>query len=212
MSDGLIILNGELPAPALVKKVAARCGVVLCADGGARHAAALGLEPHFVVGDMDSLPRPLPRKWSRTVYWCDFDEDRSDFEKALEFARELGCARLYVAGATGGRLDHELVNLAVAARHGRRLPLALLAEGVAQLVGPGAYPVPAAKGAAFSLVAAGGPARVSLSGARYPLSDERLTPGSRGLSNVSLGAPQLRVRSGWVWVATELARAPGRRR
>jgi thiamine pyrophosphokinase len=204
LSDGLILLNGELSDAALVKRLARRCGAVICADGGARHAAKLGLEPHFVVGDMDSLPKPLPASWRKTVYWCDFDESRSDFEKALDFARDIGCDRLYVAGATGGRLDHELVNVSVAAREGRRAPLAMVGRGVAQLVGPGRCPVPAAKGKTFSLLAAGGPALVTLAGARYPLKRSRLVPGSRGLSNLSAGSPSLTVHSGWVWLVTDV--------
>lgn len=184
-------------------RLARRCGVIVCADGGARHAAKLGLKPAFIVGDMDSLPKPLPRSWKKTVYWCDFDESRSDFEKALEFARDIGCGRLYVAGAMGGRLDHELVNVAVAAREGRKAPLALVGRGVAQLVGPGRCAVPAKRGKTFSLLAAGAPAKVSLSAARYPLKKSKLEPGGRGLSNVSLGSPVLTVHSGWLWLTTE---------
>lgn len=202
MSDGLILLNGELPDASLVRSLARRCAAVICADGGSRHAAKLGLEPHFIVGDMDSLPKRLPPSWKKTVYWCDFDESRSDFEKAVDFARDIGCARLYVAGATGGRLDHELVNFAVAAREGRKASLALVGKGVAQLVGPGRCRVPAKKGKTFSLLAAGAPAKVSLTAARYPLKKFKLVPGSRGLSNVSLGAPVLTVHSGWLWLAT----------
>ncbi|MDD5628740.1 MAG: hypothetical protein PHU21_06725, partial [Elusimicrobia bacterium] len=89
-----LFLNGELPEPDLARRLARRADLVVCADGGARHAVRLGLRPDVVVGDMDSLPRPLPRAWRGVSFLCDFDEDSSDFEKALRFAARAGCARL----------------------------------------------------------------------------------------------------------------------
>lgn len=195
----LLLLNGELPDPALVRRLAGRCGLVFCADGGARHAEQLGLEPDFVVGDMDSLPAPLPAKWRKTVYWCDFDEQRSDFEKALCFARDMGCSRLYVAGALGGRVDHAMVNLALAQEYGRALAILLVDRGVAEMLGPGRYRLGLPAGAKLSLLAAAGAARVTTTGLRYPLKRALLKPGSRGLSNVVTGKVTVTVHSGCLW-------------
>ena len=194
----LLLLNGELRSPALVKKAARRARGVICCDGGARHAAELGLEPDFIVGDMDSLPRPLP-SFKRVLYFCDFDVDRSDFEKGLELARELGCRKACVAGAVGGRLDHTLVNLALIERYSAALDIELLDGASARLLGPGRHALAVPRGRTFSLLAAP-KALVTLSGARYALSRAGLVPGSRGLSNVSLGAPVLTVHEGRLWV------------
>lgn len=198
----LLLLNGGLPRPALVKRLARDCRVLVCADGGARHAAQLGLKPDFVVGDMDSLPSPLPPAWKKTLYWCDFDPERSDLEKALGFLLELGCSRLYVAGALGGRLDHALVNLSVLGAFAARTPTALLDEGLAQSFGPGKYRLALAAGATFSLLAFMKTARVTLEGARYPLRKSILRPGSRGLGNKAVGAVILTIHSGRLWVVS----------
>lgn len=193
----LILLNGEIADPALVRRAARRCRGIVCADGGLRHAAALKLRPDFVVGDMDSLPHPLPRQRG-LVYWCDFDEDRSDFEKALGFAADLGCARAYVAGAMGGRVDHALVNLGVAERYSGPLDLVLLDCGAARLLGPGRHRLGFSRGR-FSLLAAPR-AVVTLSGARYELSRFTLVAGSRGLGNSARGNPLLTVHEGRLWL------------
>ncbi len=197
----LILLNGELAPSAALRRLARSARGVLCADGGLRHAAALRLRPDFVVGDMDSLPKPLPR-FPDAVYWCDFDADRSDFEKALDLALDLGCERAYVAGALGGRLDHMLVNLALVERYSARLDVELVdASGRARLLGPGRHALETPRGRSFSLLAAP-KAVVTLAGARYPLRRFRLEAGSRGLSNVALGRPALTVHKGRVWALT----------
>ncbi|MBI4347225.1 MAG: hypothetical protein HY553_10245, partial [Elusimicrobia bacterium] len=117
----LILLNGELGKAGPVRRAARECGLIICADGGARHASKLGLKPRLVIGDMDSLPSKLPR-WKDTVFLCDFDPDCSDFEKALRFAADRGFKEAWVAGAFGDA-DYALVNFAVAEHWERDLPV-----------------------------------------------------------------------------------------
>ncbi len=193
----LLLLDGEIPDAKLVKRAAKRCRGVICADGGIRHAAALGLRPDFVVGDMDSLPKRLRLKGKPPTFWCDFDENRSDFEKALEFAMSLGCRRVYVAGALGGKTDHALVNLGLLQRYSDSLEVVMLDRGVARLLGPGEHKLGLSRGR-FSLLAAPR-AVVTLTGARYPLERFELVAGSRGLGNTVRGVPTLTVHEGRVW-------------
>ncbi len=202
----LLLLNGELGDPARVRALSAKCRGIVCADGGARHAVRLGIKPRFVVGDMDSLPPsgPASRKaLGNAVYWCDFDENRSDLEKALDFILEIGSGPVWIAGARGGRLDHELVNLALLERYAGRMDLFLLGDRQdARLLMPGVHRIPFKKKTVFSLVAVG-PSEVSLSGAHYCLRRQTLPPGSRGLSNRALGPVRLTVHSGLLWLIAE---------
>lgn len=198
--SALIFLNGEVPEPALARRAARRARGVICADGGLRHALALRVAPDYVVGDMDSLPRPLPKD-PDILYWCDFDEDRSDFEKALGFAADMGCTRAYVAGALGGRADHALVNLGVCERYSGPLELVLLDRGAARLLGPGRHALGLSRGR-FSLLAAPR-AVVTLENARYTLSRFALESGARGLGNAARGRPRLTVHEGRVWAIVD---------
>ncbi len=204
----LLLLNGELREPKAVKALARRADAVLCADGGARHAKTLGLIPDCVIGDMDSLPRPVPKKWRRTAFICDFDESRSDLDKTLDFAEAAGAGRVWVAGALGGGLDHELVNLAALEARGGKLEIAVIGGGAASLLGPGRHVLGLKRGERFSLVAAPR-ARVALTGARYPLRGEVLARGSRGLGNRAEGPVVLTVRTGRVWLAVDASRFRG---
>lgn len=196
----LLLANGELRKPAGVKALARRVMGVLCADGGARHALALGLTPRWVVGDMDSLPRKFPKTWGQTSFICVPDQDFGDLHKALAFARRVGARRVYAAGVLGGTLDHELVNLAVL-EEARGLEIVLIDTGEARLLGPGVHRPALPKGRRFSLLAAPR-ATVSLSGARYGLHREVLRRGSRGLGNRSAGGVVMRVSAGRVWLVS----------
>lgn len=201
MNPALLILNGPVTDPAAVKRRAAAAGFVVCADGGAKVARTLGLRPRVVIGDFDSLPKPLPR-WKGTTWLFDDDEDLSDFEKALRFLEEGGAGAAWVVGLWGGRPDHQLVNLAVFEKWSSRLALASVDPGWSAVLGPGKHVIPCAKGARLSLVAAGAPATVTTSGLRYPLTGFKLEKGSRGLSNEAVSTPvAIRVLKGRVWVS-----------
>ncbi|MFI5363977.1 MAG: thiamine diphosphokinase [Elusimicrobiota bacterium] len=204
----LLLLNGELREPAAVKALARRADSILCADGGARHAKSLGVVPDCVVGDMDSVPAGLPRKWRKTAFLCDFDENRSDLDKTLDVAAASGARRVWIAGALGGGLDHELVNLAALEARGGEFEIVLIGGGAARLLGPGRHVLDVRRGERFSLVAAPR-ARVALTGARYPLRGEVLARGSRGLGNRAEGRVVLNIRSGRAWLAVDAARFRG---
>lgn len=196
MKSALILLNGELRDPRAARAAARAADWLICADGGARHAAALGLTPDFVVGDMDSVG--LVRPSSGITFINDLDPDRSDFDKALDLAKRLGAGKVFVAAARGGSLDHELVNIGVLEKS-RGMDALVIDGGTARLLGPGRHRLPVKKGARFSLLAAPR-ARVTLTGARFGLKNEVLLRGSRGLGNRADGAVLLTVNQGKVWV------------
>jgi thiamine pyrophosphokinase len=89
--------------------------LVIAADGGAETLVALGIQPHVLVGDFDSIS---PATWARVeeagaeVIALRADKDWTDTEVALHLAVERGADRVTVFGALGGpRLDHLLGNI-----------------------------------------------------------------------------------------------------
>ena len=179
--------------------------LVIAADGGARHAAALGRRVDAWVGDGDSIdPAELDRLAAAGVRIdrAPVDKDETDAELALLAAIAAEPGRITILGALGGeRLDHELGNVWLLAHPGlvdRRACL-LGARSRIRLAGPGRTDLAGRVGDLVSLLPFGGDVLgVATDGLRYPLRDEPLRSGpSRGLSNVRDDASAgLTLRSG----------------
>lgn len=117
MKTGLILTGGriDLAFAGPFLREAGDFDCVVAADAGLAAAEELGLAPAAVVGDFDSAdPRLLSRYRKRPGIRWDVrrpEKDETDTELAIGTALELGCTRLCILGATGGRLDHELSNI-----------------------------------------------------------------------------------------------------
>jgi thiamine pyrophosphokinase len=188
----IALANGELGELQPLRKRHAdlHAELVIAADGGARHAASLGLPIDRLIGDLDSLPSERRAELARRgtiVVQRPADKDETDLELALLDAREQGMARVIVLGALGARLDMTLANVGLLlhpALRGVALELWSGAETAFVLRPPGGA-IPAAVGSRVSLIPLGGEARgVTTHGLAFPLAAETLPLGpARGVSN-----------------------------
>jgi thiamine pyrophosphokinase len=185
--------------------------LVVAADSGLDHAAALGLSVDHVVGDMDSVDPANLDAAARSGVRIDRHpaaKDATDLDLALDVALEADPGRIVVVTGEGDRFDHALaVALTVSAP--RLAGVAVEAWiGAAHLwVVRDRVELVGRPGALLSLLPLHGPARgVSTSGLRYPLDDEDLdAASSRGVSNEWVAeVATVRLRSGVL-----LAVAPG---
>ena len=166
--------------------------LVIAADGGARHAAALGVQVQRWVGDGDSVdPAELERLVSAGVQVerSPVDKDETDAELAILAAIASDAGRVTIVGALGGeRVDHELGNVWLLAHPGLvdRDAVLIGARTRIRLLHPGRWQLVGRPGDLVSLLPFGGDATgITTDGLRYPLRDEPLVIGpSRGLSNV----------------------------
>jgi len=115
MPDRIILFaNGDLPHPEKDRSFVRPDDFILCADGGTRHALALGLTPDLIVGDLDSVDaQTVARLRGAGVEIRQFprDKDYTDLELALLAARDLHPNDIILLGALGGRLDQTLANI-----------------------------------------------------------------------------------------------------
>src|SRR5688572_29978445 len=117
----VVLADGAAPSRATLDEAwpgwSEGVALVVAADGGARHAPALGLRVDRWVGDGDSTsPAELEalEAGGATIERSDVDKDESDTELALLAALAAGAGRISLVGALGGvRIDHALANLAL---------------------------------------------------------------------------------------------------
>ena len=83
--------------------------LIACADGGLRHARALGLHPDFMISDCDSMPEVEGAEVVRLRP----EKDDTDTQGCLREVFRRGCTEATLVCATGGRIDHMLANLSL---------------------------------------------------------------------------------------------------
>lgn len=191
MSTFILLLGGSLTVNdrVLAHLSGAR---VIAADGGMRHAGRLGVTPELWVGDFDSTPQDLLDQWPDVIRQnYPAAKALTDGELAIEAAIERGATSLILMGAIGGeRSDHAIAHMLLAvalAGFGHSILLTSgLEEGWPLVAGKLKLNLPA--GSLFSVIGFSALEGLSISNARYPLTDFDLPFGSsRTISNVAEG-------------------------
>jgi thiamine pyrophosphokinase len=205
----LILANGDRPPASFLRTLRRDAGIFIAADGAANRLGPEDPVPDYVLGDFDSLDPGARERLTGPEFVLAEDQELSDLEKAVRHALDLGARQITITGATGSRPDHTLTAFSI---------LAAYPDDVTRMV----EPLWQARAVSVSAVIAGrpgdtlsltvfAPATVrSLDGVQWPLRDETLVPGSRGISNRMIGIEaRLVVDAGIVIVAhvrPELAR------
>ncbi len=199
----VIITNGQLADVTGARQHVRAGDWVICADGGARHARAMGLVPDVVVGDFDSIDPDLRAELEAAgarfeVYPARKDE--TDLELALRLAVAGGATEIDVLAVLGGRLDQSLANLLLLARPEWASAKVRVIEGneVAWPVRGGqTTTVTGAVGDTLSLVPLTPTVTgVTLEGVEWPLHDATLRFGSTWTISNALSAPTARLQVG----------------
>lgn len=188
-----ILLGGALTVDDRVLGLVAGSRVI-AADGGMRHAGALGVQPEVWVGDFDSTDAALVARFP-DITRKSFPpaKNLTDGALAVEEALERGAARIVMAGALQGeRTDHGLMNLLLAVRLAGQGTEIVLTSGEEEahplLAGETVVEMP--EGALFSVLGVSDLAGLSIDNAVYPLDNFALPFGAaRGVSNKAKGGP-----------------------
>ncbi|OWV77688.1 thiamine pyrophosphokinase [Rhizobium sp. N122] len=195
-----ILLGGELSLTERLRHAVAGTRFI-AADGGMRHAAALGVTPELWVGDFDSTPDDLEGAFPHVPKQpYPAAKAATDGEIAVSEAIARGGRRLILAGALGGeRSDHALQHLLSAVSLAEEGFNVLLTSGKEEAVPllVGAVELDLPKNSLFSVLGFSALTGLSIENARYPLADFHLPFGSsRTISNVAEGKVRFSLGSG----------------
>lgn len=191
---GVIFVNGRVDDYAALARRLRADDLLVGADGGTRHILAIGLRPHLVVGDLDSLPSSTVQELTAqgvAIERHPVRKDQTDLELAIECALRRGVDAILMVGGMGGRLDQTVANLLILVQRAWPVPLSI-AEGDQEatvLRGPGQLTLHGRVGATVSAIPLSAEVSgITYAGLEYPLEDATLALGStRGVSNALAG-------------------------
>ena len=189
----IIFANGEIPGLENARPLLQADDYIICADGGTRHAVALGLRPDLVIGDMDSLEKEEWQNLKNAGVQIELfprDKNETDLELALNRAIEMEPGVLIIIGALGGRLDQTLGNTALLSDARLAAVNIRLDDGLEEIFFcRDQVEVRGSRGDLLSLIPWGNPVHgVQTQGLKWPLQNETLFPEkTRGISNEMTG-------------------------
>jgi thiamine pyrophosphokinase len=194
MARIIIFANGELPNIEKARALVKADDYVICADGGTHHALALGITPHLVIGDMDSVTKDVVQQLKKADVPIELyprNKNETDLELALNRAVEKSPSSILIIGALGGRLDQTLGNISLLSDSRLATLDCRLDDGVEEVFFcRDSSRVEGRRGDIVSLIPWNGAVKgISTNGLRWPLNNETLYPEkTRGISNEMLEA------------------------
>ena len=155
----------------------AKNSLVVAADAGADRLLKFNIVPDWIIGDLDSVSEKTITKledWTIT----NKDIQKTDLEKAVDYAFAKGVKDVVIVGWEGGRIDHTLAALRMAFDP----RIKLIDDKFTVYCVDGEKRIKGKENTLFSLIAMP-EARVSVNGARWNLQHEKLRIGGRGIHN-----------------------------
>ena len=151
--------------------------LVVAADAGADRLLKYNIIPDIVIGDLDSISNKTSTKLEEWIV-SNKNIQKTDLEKAVDYAFEKGATKIQIVGWSGGRIDHTLAALGLAFNP----KISLIDEQFTVETIIGSKTIRGSESTLFSLMAMP-EARVSVTGARWELQHEKLKMGGRGIHN-----------------------------
>ncbi len=185
MMRAVIICAGTVSDYEYARSLISAEDFVICADGGLNHAQRMGIEPKLVIGDFDSYKGAPP---SSDVITLPCEKDYTDSYNALYQAKLHGAGEVLFIGASGSRLDHTIVNIALL-KAAREMGIeAVMADKTNRLyLAKNREVITGEKGTTVSLIPLSPVSSITLRGFKYPLNN----------ADIQLFNP--------IWVSNELA-------
>lgn len=218
----IIFCNGDLADLSRVGAHIDESTLLVGCDGGTSHILSLGLIPHVVIGDFDSISPKIERALSavggsssggkgKNVEYVRYPREKiwTDSELGLMYAIKKGCQEFIMTGVRGTATDHFLGNLYLLAKKKYASLKIKIVEGNEEIVLVRQHiRIRGKKGDAVSLIATGRNARgVTTKGLFYPLKNAVLKSGTaQGIRNCLTGKnAEIKLKKGAILVIHQLA-------
>ena len=101
----ILVLDGAIPTKKFFDEMQLP---IISADGATNKLHRMGVTPHIVIGDLDSVDPEILANYKHERIE---DQSSSDFQKALKYMKDNDWFPTIICGITGGYIDHEMNNI-----------------------------------------------------------------------------------------------------
>jgi thiamine pyrophosphokinase len=177
----LIILNGEISKPQLIKYSGRKNKILISADGASNTLYKWKIIPDYIIGDLDSLtPEAFAYfKKNKVIIKKIIEQEHTDFEKCLRFSISKKIKNITVTGFGGKRADHFLNNFSVMKRYYKKCNLRLIDKNFEIFFSGKITAFECRIGDTVSLIALPKASGITTYGLKFPLKNETLQWGIR---------------------------------
>lgn len=121
----VILAKGSFPSHDEPLNYLLSAGTLICTDGSANNLRDFQLEPHIIIGDLDSLQY---QKTFKGLVIHDANQHNTDLEKAIEWAIMNSIDKLIIIGAMGIREDMAYSNVSILYNFYKKIDLKIVSD------------------------------------------------------------------------------------
>jgi thiamine pyrophosphokinase len=200
--------NGLYPNENKMNHLIENSSYIVCVNGGSKKAKELKIKPDIIIGDLDSADS------DSVAYFRNLNvpiqkipsQEENDLEKALMFLIKKGFQRVVLCGFLGEREDQTISTLQLAKKYVNKIDSYIISNRAEIfLLRKGNYKFPTEKNQIISILGFPHAYKVTTNGLKYPLKDENLFEGSRGISNqATKNSVQISLKAGTLIVVKQM--------
>ena len=182
----VVLANGAFPTHNVPLSFLQKAERIICCDGATENLLAFGLEPDYIVGDLDSISDELKSRFA-SILRHNPDQETNDLTKAVTFCAENNWKSITVLGATGKREDHSLGNISLLVDYSESVDIQLLSDyGVFAPITDSTR-FESFEGQQISIFSLTPETLFTTNNLKYPLAQRPLTSWWQGTLNESIG-------------------------
>jgi len=182
----VIIANGAFPCHPVPLSFLREASHIICCDGATESLLEYGLEPDFIVGDLDSLSKSLQQRYSQRLHH-NTDQETNDLTKAVNFCSERQWNEITILGATGKREDHSIGNISLLLNFATNAKLQMITDYGVFIPFMNSERFESFAGQQVSIFSLTPDTVFTFSGLKYPLTGQTISSWWQGTLNEAIG-------------------------
>ena len=181
MTKGTVLIaNGKVSKTDYVKKIIDSNDFFISIDAKLENLKELGVKPNLILGDLDSA---IINDLDSQIEVVELsDQNKTDLEKSLDYCKENSIKKVIILGSSGLREDHSMANILIASTYSDILHIELITSFY-RIIFVRENTIINAPNAPVSIISLSLDNKITTSGLKYDLNNEKLKSFSHGISN-----------------------------